>query len=75
MTKQTRKTKEAVPVAKRSGPKTLFPNKVRTPKSLGFASEQIEQLARAKQRTGFSESDICGVLVKRFADTVEEYLS
>ena len=61
--------------AKRSGPKTLFPNKVRTPKSLGFASEQIEQLARAKQRTGFSESDICGVLVKRFADTVEEYLS
>ena len=72
MTKQTRKVQ---PVAKRSGPKTLFPNKVRTPKSLGFASEQIEQLARAKQRTGFSESDICGVLVKRFADTVEEYLS
>ena len=73
MTKQTRKTDATV--AKRSGPKTLFPNKVRTPKSLGFASEQIEQLARAKQRTGFSESDICGVLVKRFADTVEEYLS
>ena len=74
-----RRTKRQLSGGKRRGPKTIFGRKdgdsgsFKAAKSVSvwLTDTQVARLASAKRRTGWSRSDIVGLLVEHLADQVE----
>ena len=67
-----RRTKRQPSGGKRRGPKTIFGQKDAAQSvSVWLTDTQVARLAAAKRRTGWSRSDIVGLLVEHLADRVE----
>ena len=67
-----RRTKHRTEGGKRRCPKTIFGRKDAAQSvSVWLTDTQVARLASAKRRTGWSRSDIVGLLVEHLADRVE----
>lgn len=53
------------------GPLSLFRYKVREPVSLTLTKAHHEKVKHAMDRLGLTRADVIGLLIERFADTVE----
>jgi hypothetical protein len=57
--------------AKSTGPRTLFPGKIRKPVTLTLTPRHHQKVTTNKERLGITRSDLVGLLVERYADSVE----
>ena len=59
---------------KRPGPVSLFPGKVRKPVTLTLTPEHHRKVRKNTQHLGITRSDLIGLLIEKYADTVtKEY--
>ena len=64
----------AVTKAKRRSLASLFPGKIRKPVSLTLTPEHHRRVQRNKERLGITRSDLIGLLIEKYAETVtKEY--